>query len=56
MERPFGAMANTVGAPERGAECAATPPGGPPTTVIWPPVGKVCLPASVNVTESLPGL
>ena len=41
MERPFGAMANTVVPPGAAPEVRATPSGGPSATVIWPPGGKV---------------
>ena len=53
MLRPPGEIMKMV-LPDRAApDTPVTPVGDPPTTVIWPPVRKLCLPANVRVTESL---
>ncbi len=41
IERPFGAMVNTVVPRSAAPDGPSTPPDGPAAIVTWPPVGKV---------------
>ena len=56
MLRPRGEIVNALLPASAAPETPVMPDGGPPTTVIWPPVRKVCLPAKVRVTESFAAL
>jgi hypothetical protein len=49
MFRPFAEIVNTVFPPGSRPEVPVTPA----RTAIWPPVGKVGLPASVSMTASV---
>ena len=53
---PLGEIVNTLVPASPAPVTPAMPDTDPPTTVTWPPVRKVCLPANVRVTESFAAL